>query len=345
MRGARPMSWGNRSASVPDSRLARGSGCLVAPCRTLLCAAVLGTCGPLSARLFAADAATPASAPPTEDSIAAAKRELEQFKRATSTGALDSRSGAMPSISIPQVHTDDEPVLITPPADQLKPKGKPSANWLVDAMMNPKRDGENGIDRARTDRRTTRDGDLPLRHKTQGVHLTDAEKAGDSDKLADTGKSADPEQPAPAKPDVVFNPLSQFMTSWMTPQDYTLLKPNLDHSAIATAGPDTQPQAGVASADPDGLAALAGISGETFAAPKPGYAPPTGADNPFLSAMSLPDALPPTAITQATAATAPSPPPPLLDPTPPPEQPDRSTVPDFAKPAEDDKYYKPLKRF
>lgn len=291
---------------------------------------------------WAADASSAAAPAPTDDSLATAKRELDQLKRAAAAGSFDNGSGALPSVAIPQVHADDEPVLITPPRDptKLKPK-QPSANWLVDGVMQAKRDADKSTDRSGPDRRRTRDTDLLSGDKSDPRSSGDTDKAFDPEKLADSPKNAD--APPSARPDTVFNPLSQYMASWMTAQDYSMLRSGLDKPAGSpTDAVATPPAAGP---DSGGLSALAGMGGGSLAAPRTGgYSAVAPPDNPFLGGLSLPDAPPTTNVASATPPAV-LPPPPLVSPPPPPQQPEHSTIPDFAKPSDDDKYFKPLKRF
>lgn len=297
----------------------------------------------LSATGLAADATPTPAASPSDDSITAAKRELDQLKQATTAGAIDGRSGTLPSVAIPQVHTDDEPMIIPPPQDPTKLKRKQSsANWLVDGVMNAKREDDKATDRAAPGRRPNRDAADLLSANNSELHFgADAEKSLDPEKLTDAPKSAD--APPPPRPDTVFNPLSQYMASWMTPQDYSLLRPGIDKRASGS-GVEASPAPSAPGTESGALAALAGIGGETFAAPKTSYAPIAPTENPFLSGLSLPDMPPPTSSAPVPPPTSTQPSFPLVTP-PPSQEPEHSTIPDFAKPSDDDKYLKPLKRF
>jgi hypothetical protein len=142
-----------------------------------------------------------------------------------------------------------------------------------------------------------------------------------------------------------FNPLAKYMADWMSPKEYALLKPVAEKSDLdgfSGAQDSTASSSGQTGFDLSTLAGLAGTSGSANNSPV--FSAPTSTENPFLAGLVAPDSgpasLPPTSQVPPVVA------PPAA--TPPPTAPvpaERSTIPDFAKPAIDDKYFKPLKRF
>lgn len=146
----------------------------------------------------------------------------------------------------------------------------------------------------------------------------------------------------------ITNPLTSYLDGWMTPQDFALLKPGLDGRPAAVALP--QPDASVA---PGGFMAepLSSAQASRGAGPAPlapgGDRPGAGRENPFLAALNAPVAN--VAVAAQTPRPAPPEPGPATVATPsvpsPPSPPPASRTPEFARPAADDKYFKPLKRF
>jgi hypothetical protein len=292
------------------------------------------------------------------DSISAAKREFDSLKALREPALPTSAKGTLPNLQVPELHA-------TPPDATRRAKQKQAeaaakarksgtGNWLVDAMERDARatGGNRGAASGVSGRRT-RDGrsdgaseDL-LETDAEGRPLSATDDAASGVAAAHDQRRSERES-VDERPNVV-NPLTQFLGSWMTPQDYALLRPGLDDSARRNDG-----AAGIG-----GGAGGGGLPGGESTAQlalldarsdSPATAP--ARENPFLQALELPAAptgpmLPapapafaPTEISAAPAA------PPLLPAaavTPPP--PPRSTVPDFAKPALEEKYFKQLKRF
>lgn len=143
------------------------------------------------------------------------------------------------------------------------------------------------------------------------------------------------------------NPLNQFLASWMTPQDYALLKPGLETSSNTGPLAPTEAMLSVPSPAEISVATRSDLEASVRGADRSLLAPARPTENPYLQAFNEPvpfagftPPLPPIA-----APSAPSPAPTIFVPPATPLPPPQSKVPDFAKPAVDDKYFKPLKRF
>jgi hypothetical protein len=159
-------------------------------------------------------------------------------------------------------------------------------------------------------------------------------------------KSESHEDAAPSKQDTTFNPLAQYMSEWMTHRDYSLLKPSAEHTSASDL---PRPDAGVGNppgTDTGALAALAAMTGDNTPSTAAAYTPPPATENPFLANLALPE------VQSNPATVVPPPAPPAFTPpaqpdfTPPPStDSEKSSLPDFVKPNDDDKYFKPLKRF
>ena len=272
--------------------------------------------------------ATPA-APPAEDSIAAAKRDLEAIKAAR--GMTAPPQTAVPSFTAPALHIESpgpQRMELPRPAAEAA-AAKKSANWLVDAMT------------AKTVRTT---GEKSQRN---------AATAGEAD-VADAGENDPAERRLAAEkterrearthPESVVNPLAGFMADWMTPQDFKLLQSEPgagDASGRVARGESFRV---LASGEAAGTSAV-GAFGRNL--PGRSAAPPRG--NPFLQDFAGATA-PLTANRGATTAppAATSVPPPqsvVLPPVMPAPPPPPSALPAFVKPNDDAKYFKPLKRF
>lgn len=164
----------------------------------------------------------PPAAPPADDAIAAVKRDYEVIQRTRSSLALqklDLPDASLPSQPPPAVSAADLPASNLP-LSRGGSAAKPAkaANWLLDAMAEKKSD--------------------PL----------DDLRAGQSASDAGSGNSLSLEGNLPGQPakdanasvkslDAADNPLTSFMSAWMTPRDLELLKvKNADTSGPGATG-------------------------------------------------------------------------------------------------------------
>ncbi len=288
-----------------------------------------------SAVALGADGPPPEKSPaaPGDDAITVAKREFEAVKEARNALSM-SPSGALPTIATPELHVETESPTAAaghslPGKRDTKTK---STNWLVDGVMKNTDRGARDPAGNVLDNDTTTDGIAPDPDAKPETNRGDRGRDG-QDRTAN--KPVDP----------VANPLSQFMAGWMTPQDYTLLRPGMNGDVPADRGSRDSPLLPGTAASPSAVdfsgsnlaSVLAGIGGAADA-------PVTPRDNPFLqsfvppSPQSLLPAAPPPAVSQPSAI-SPAINPPVQAP------PAQFAVPDFAKPSDDAKYFKQLKRF
>ena len=295
-------------------------------------------------------AATPSEPNATSDrapgaSIDAAKREYDAIK--ASRDPSQPQRGALPKLTMPELHTGAPEAKPWSPAKTEKPEtdARRSGNWLVEAMEKDARQrkerGRGEPTRSKDDRspRSERDEDLP--DAANGV-APSRSREGDEDEVERSGFET---KDATAVP----NPLSRFLGEWMTPRDYALLKPGLEES-LGARMPGERATDGVDFATPSSVAGINGLFGAA-AANVPGSAPQTARENPYLQAMETPasfPAMPPPPVPHVTS-TAPitAAPAPIIAAPPnlPPSVSTKSKIPEFAKPAQDEKYFKPLKRF
>lgn len=288
-----------------------------------------------------------------EASISSAKKDFDTIKAARDA-ALQAKAEGL-RLETPTMETDPS---ASPAAwlraqkekeKELAAKKKKSANWLLEAM---EKDRETKPER----------GDTARSAETQptAVSIT-GERASETAMLAAAAQSAadDKAKEEPAAPPVV-NPLTRYMSDWMTPKDFALLqsapgvasaKEGLAGAGPGNASPDAGGPAGVSLPGAAGGLEMVFGSGSTN---RPGTLTPAR-ENPFLQALGpLPTAnAGPVAPFAPPPALAPLPPisgglssPTGFQPAPAPELPQpRSSVPDFARPAIDDKAFKPMKRF
>jgi hypothetical protein len=274
----------------------------------------------------AADETPAKKAPaPTEDAIAAAKREFDAVKSARTTPDLTTAD--LPKFSAPQLQVGGS-ALPTPPrrvAEKANAQKK-SANWLVDAMA------ESDPKAAKGDPRGAREKAL----------------AGFEAKAADESSAQQKEKRPEKKPAVpVVNPLDRYMESWMTPQDLALLKPLLrpdNASPLSDVDPLKIP-----SLTDSARGQRGGREGSALAANDVAGKPKAVRENPYLAALGMASG-PATAPAMLTPTpplpTAPRAPAPAAVPvTPEPPAAQKTTVPSFMKPREDEKFNRQMKRF
>lgn len=276
-----------------------------------------------AATAFAAEATSAEKpAPPPEDSIAAAKRDLEAIK--ASRGVTEQPRADLPQFAAPDLQiglpATRRPNAPLSPAEAAA--AKKSANWLVDAMMKKAERTADG--------NTEKIADADGAENADGLTATERRPASGKPERHDSRALTEP----------VVNPLTNFMAGWMTPGDYKLLQPGLGTESAANLVARGEPSSGQSVGSGGEGSSLAAF-GKT--APARSSSPPR--ENPFLQ-----DLLP----SYQSAATAAAPPPPVStanasspkaftpSPEPPPQKP---VTPAFAKPNDDAKYFKPLKRF
>jgi hypothetical protein len=294
--------------------------------------------------LLAVAAAKGGDAPaPPADSISATKKDLAAVKALGSPA--EASGSSLPTVDLKAVSPGPggeriEAPALTPAADEasLDPSRKrdkgATGNWLVDAMeRKPEKaragTGRDGLSRA--------DGDL-LREGDRAALREDQDARGSQE----PGERAGPKDRSAG----AYNPLDAFMAGWISARDRDLLLPAKGYAA--GGGEPARPRqggfqdVGAASAEftIEGLLSPAdfGEPGGQAAQPNPYLASPDLSPAPGPRAFSSP---------QPPATTAPG------DRAAPfffGAQPDaidapRSFIPDFARPSEDDKYFKQMKRF
>jgi hypothetical protein len=297
-----------------------------------------------AAGLLAAAGLAAAEAPPApvrverqpEDSVVAAKRDLEAIKAGRATPETPRIS--LPALATPEFSAGAQALTRVP---ATKPAGsnetrKKSENWLVEAMQP----------------RVPRHGDPSARAAGRPSDNPDGSVGADSDDPSATAEGISAEaiargargkfeqRPAPReRVEPIVNPLTHYMAGWMTPQDFKLLQPTLTAERDTTRG------------GRDEFAAILPLAGAGSTADRlplgrtttdASSRPPR--ENPFLAALV--PAEPVVAAGIATPPAAPRPPVIVAPPAPtPPPVPASPKVPAFVKPLDDAKYFKPLKKF
>lgn len=308
----------------------------------------LSVCG--AAMAVAADNAPAAPSTSSEENIiSAAKRDLEAIKSSRNP-ALQTKGADLPQFTVPELQVGNgEPVLLR--KDPKKENGleKKSKNWLVDAVMDKKSDSTSLNARDRKGAAPLQESERLSLDGPNAANNTTAQDGTAASLLAtETSANKDNERTPPAPP--VVNPLTRFMAGWMTPQDYALLQTNPSGSAAEHGTPSASSSVFLPGTTGAGVSLEAGdgIMGR-FESRKNTSEIVTPRDNPYLQGLAVPA---PSSSPVYAAPPAPLPPPattnsaPIFAPSPAPEiAPAKSRIPDFVRPASDDKYFKPLKRF
>lgn len=277
----------------------------------------------------------------TESSISAAKREFETMKAVRDPA--QQQKGALPSMAVPEMHTGGPATPLGSTKTKVDPAGKKSANWLVEAMEKDSRD-RRARERADGSERS-RASDRGKESIADGAN-SDLEEPGTENSLRETTAARDEPERREIEKKEIINPLTQFLGQWMTPRDYATLKPAIDESLSARAPFESRgaPSIGV------GLPSTSGIPGTEILngpAVNPAGALAAPRENPYLQILQAPPVPPQNPTVFAPPPTMPAPvsgSSGMITP-PPPAVPPKPQIPDFAKPVQDEKYFKQLKRF
>lgn len=283
----------------------------------------------------------PPPAPAAPDGISAAKREFDTLKgprNVPESQKIDLPISAPPTLNL---GNDEMAQLLNAQAEQKKQgankknKGQRGTNWLVDAMTQKSDTKSTGS----TDRGGKHEAESGLDPSDDGLATTSLLDAAET-------PARETSRPEPRRPEQHDNPLTSYMSGWMTPKDYELLrvKPAAD-GLPSTGGSAGDP---VLSVENLARASSTGPAYQAPAAPAPDLA-----SNPYLNApgenpaglaaaaRDFANVPPPVAPTAAPPAPAMAPAPEM---TPPPPRND-PPINDVLKPNNDTKYFRQLKRF
>ncbi|HEY1110005.1 MAG TPA: hypothetical protein VGE76_15250, partial [Opitutaceae bacterium] len=328
--------------------------------KTRLAIAMASAGGWLGGSLAAAEAPkgqAPAAAEATPArSIEEARKEFDALKAAREA-AQRGQGTALPRVAVPELHTglgDPRPTPGTK-ANPATDPAKKSANWLVDAMTKEpgsRRDGDRGRAVDSAFRESAGDG--------VGVEAAlDDPQSAPSSSAARHGRGANAASEKEKSAEVP-NPLNRYLAEWMTPRDYATLKPSLTEGLAADGAGASRGGLGEISLPASMSGGLSGITLPGGAGPNPadGDAPGAGLKSPAIAPPRenpyLQTFVPPAPPSPSTAAQPPVPAPapagggPVMSPMPsstPATPVAKPAVPDFARPAQDEKYFKQLKRF
>ena len=281
--------------------------------------------------------ATPAA---SREGIAEAKKNFDTIKSVRDAALLP--NNRMPTVSVPELSLPTAPSTTTGTSKaKTNPREAKPANWLVDAMQ--KESSSNQLRDPRIRDRKSRSGGRERDDADENREGPDGPDflANDKDtaRIERERRDQREEDVTPA----VANPLNEFLGSWMTPQDYALLKPGLTPSTDAGGATKVSPlPSSINGATPAG--GLSDLARTGSVAPTIAIPPPR--ENPYLQSLKteLPGTVSTTRRQIEVAPIAPlSRPPPAS--TTPPVAPPPSKIPEFAKPSGDDRYFKQLKRF
>jgi hypothetical protein len=268
---------------------------------------------------------------PTEDGLTAAKKDFEGIKSARDAALLP-RNGT-PRLTLPELSSQ-----APAPAVVTSPKAPPSEvkpdNWLVEAMEKERKS------------RDTRKTDSRSRERASKL-ASGQGSSPSADEPRETREHKQEKNADVTSEPVVINPLTQYLGNWMTPQDYALLKPGLgrsfDPGAEARNSAVNAPVLGSTAAGLNDFGFRGGMSTSAIGAKA------AHPENPYLESLNRESSIAPLVGNAKAPATRPGlPPVTAISPTitaPPPKPAPPTTVPEFAKPATDERYFKQLKRF
>ncbi|HEY5079915.1 MAG TPA: hypothetical protein VII43_08710, partial [Opitutaceae bacterium] len=176
--------------------------------------------------------------------------------------------------------------------------------------------------------------------------LRDGEKAGDQGER-DPQDSRDSREKAEEreKPTAAMNPLDSFMAAWISTRDHDLLLPGRSEGASAADAARAHSEA-----PPETDSSEPSLADSLLPVPEgTSLADSKAAPNPFLAVLDL-DTAPQVQFFNAPEPSGFAPASPLASPSvsgvdPRPLDADRTFIPDFAQPSDDDKYFKQMKKF
>jgi hypothetical protein len=274
------------------------------------------------------------------DTITATKRDLEALKtdhilpvdQKLSLPGMEAPSMSMPS-SLP-----------ASPLRQNEPGPAPtkSATWLLDAM-------EKDSPRSPDERSRDTTGKFGTDSKSQAGPFGDAKETARSADGTDRREPARGETERLSNVKDAPNPLTSYMTGWMTPRDFNLLLKPEETGAATLPGSslDTPGQSLFLPGSTNFAAALPGGAVSDLAV-RNGPAGPGPAENPYLQAIALPSPqggpLPAELNAPPVQLAAPRPAPLSLPPVSEPDKP-APYRPEMLKRDDDAKYFPQLKRF
>ncbi len=167
------------------------------------------------------------TAPASDDPIAAAKRDYERIK-AGAAGTADQTTRPLVRQSLPPLESSTEiPAVVLSPIQRARKNeaanGKDgvanSKNWLVDALSPEKLTGTNRGER-------TNSLDDPAARGRSGSLIEEQRAAGSRARSEGNSarRSVDNDLPDKSALTGVSNPLVPYMSRWMTPGDFELLR-------------------------------------------------------------------------------------------------------------------------
>ncbi|MDB6093377.1 MAG: hypothetical protein JWM32_939 [Verrucomicrobia bacterium] len=167
-------------------------------------------------------------AKPADDAIAGARREFDTFKGSRNPGEMQKIE--LPSVDAPTLNVSSEESAFFQQSQaarkkaekEKKGKGAKDKNWLVDAMTRENSDSS----------KDTKPNALPSRESGESISLVDSMAPSSSaapDRVANASSANAPSD----------NPLTGFMSSWMTTKDFDLLKVKGADTAVANSADRT----------------------------------------------------------------------------------------------------------
>jgi hypothetical protein len=281
----------------------------------------------------------PVVRPSENDAISVSKREFDAINSARNPTLQ--QKGDVPRMTAPEMPSSGAGSGLGP-APKTQGQEKKSTNWLVDAMEKDAAERKRGT-------RGPAERDVDRSRESEAIPGIGSQLKEGPNARGETDVLDPREAERKAAAEVAANPLNRFLGQWMTPQDYLLLKPGLAKSGLDSAGLRDSSLLPAPSTIAGNLQPGIDATLRPSSNPAAVLAPSTIAkQNPYLEALNVPAAVNPMPVFAApppVAMPAPKATISLAPPAPPVIEPAKSKVPDFAKPAQDEKYFKQLKRF
>lgn len=285
-----------------------------------------------------------AAAASSDSALTAAARELDALRASEQTRGVDAQRQGLPRVSVPTLTLPASPDAAPPPVQlnetELKRRERQerkAANWLIEGV----RQEEAAARRRERSRANGTPGSADLQ-RAEGADEAEPTEEPETERQSTVEERATSPTPASeSKPTDPPNPFASFLADWLSPQDFQRFqRQNAETTRGGVGGTvgSTQAVPGVA---PSQLAP----TDHWFGGTGPAATSITPAQNPFLTALSLPSppasettaVIPPALSIGPAASITPSPPAEAVD--------QRPALPEFVKPVNDEKYFKPLKRF
>lgn len=285
-------------------------------------------------------APTNAATQPGAKTIDDAKRDFQALKASRAGPEQNPGTLALPKVELPGVTTEIlAPTGAAKNGKKEKRAQQKSQNWLLDAMALTEKSANNSDSK---DRKRSANAPAPTAFTDELTDDADENPLSGANVLREQAAQTEKNAPIAKDAPILDNPLTPFMTGWISPRDHEVLlsktsaTPMLDASLAQMVDSPGTSLAPVSTSGP---------AGGFLSLPTPA---PTLSENPYLRAdlptlAAPPQGLPSPALSLPAATLLPELKSPLVEPVAP-AKPAPPPI-DPRKPPQDEKYFPQLKRF